>query len=115
MLHLPETQSSQIGQKSGLPVSDFATPANLPAGRIGKRNTGATNKAVGHYAAKRGEVHHRRWARKEREMTGTIGDALWIWGQEAGCFHRYANNAWRLPGMSRMTPAEGAYYMGIPN
>lgn len=48
-------------------------------------------------------------------MTGTIRDALWIWGQETGCFHRHANNVWKLPGMSRMTPAEGAYYMGIPN
>lgn len=48
-------------------------------------------------------------------VTGTIRDALWIWGQEAGCFHRNRNNCWNLPGMSRMTPAEGAFYMGVPN
>jgi len=48
-------------------------------------------------------------------MAQTIRDSLWIWGQEAGCLHRYSNNAWRLPGTSRMTPAEGAYYMGVPN
>lgn len=48
-------------------------------------------------------------------MAETTRDAFWIWGQEAGCFHRHDHNVWRLPGMSRMTPAEGAYYMGIPN
>lgn len=44
-----------------------------------------------------------------------VRDACWLWGQEAGCFHRRKNNVWKLPGMSRMTPAEGAFYMGIPN
>ena len=48
-------------------------------------------------------------------MKGTIRDALWTWGQKAGCYHRFSNNVWNLPGISRMTPAEGAYYMGIPN
>jgi hypothetical protein len=48
-------------------------------------------------------------------MTRTIRDALWMWGQEAGSIHRHANNVWHLPGMSRMTPAEGAYYLGVPN
>ncbi len=48
-------------------------------------------------------------------MRETIRDALWLWGQEAGCFHRAGNNRWKLPGMSRMTPTEGALYMGIPN
>ncbi len=48
-------------------------------------------------------------------MSGTIRDKLWIWGQEAGCFHRNAGNCWKLPGASRMTPTEGAHYMGIPN
>ncbi len=52
---------------------------------------------------------------KGSAITGTIRDALWIWGHEAGCHHRHANNGWKLPGMSRMTPAEGAFYMGIPN
>lgn len=41
-----------------------------------------------------------------------IRDKLWIWGQEAGC-HTAAE--WGVPGPSRMTPAEGAFYMGIPN
>jgi hypothetical protein len=48
-------------------------------------------------------------------MTGTIRDALWIWGHAAGCYHRHDNNYWKLPGLSRRTPAEGAFYMGIPN
>ena len=43
----------------------------------------------------------------------TVGDKLWIWGQDAGCYHQF--KGWKLPGMSRMTPAEGAFYMGIPN
>ena len=45
----------------------------------------------------------------------TVRDRLWLWGQEAGCYHRHANNCWKIPGSSRMTPAEGAFYMGIPN
>jgi hypothetical protein len=48
-------------------------------------------------------------------MPDTIRDHLWLWGQEAGCFHRHADNVWQLPGMSRMTPAEAAFYLGIPN
>ena len=48
-------------------------------------------------------------------MTGTIRDALWMWGQEAGSLHRHSNNVWKLPGASRMTPGEGAYYLGLPN
>ncbi len=48
-------------------------------------------------------------------MAEATRDAFWIWGHEAGGFHRHRNNMWRLPGTSRMTPAEGAYYMGIPN
>lgn len=41
-----------------------------------------------------------------------VRDRLWIWGQEAGC-HTAAE--WGVPEPSRMTPAEGAFYMGIPN
>ncbi len=41
-----------------------------------------------------------------------IREKLWIWGQEAGC-HTAAE--WGVPEPSRMTPAEGAFYMGIPN
>jgi hypothetical protein len=49
-------------------------------------------------------------------MADTLRDRFWLWGHEAGCYHRHANNAWHLPGASsRMTPAEGAFYLGIPN
>ncbi|MCX7005017.1 MAG: hypothetical protein NTV22_17315, partial [bacterium] len=52
---------------------------------------------------------------KSSTLTGTIRDALWIWGHDAGCYHRHANNFWKLPGLSRMTPTEAAFYLGIPN
>jgi len=38
-------------------------------------------------------------------------DRLWTWGHEAGSH----NNAYGLKGTSRMTPAEGAFYLGVPN
>jgi hypothetical protein len=41
----------------------------------------------------------------------TVRDRLWIWGHEAGAH----NGSWGLQAPSRMTPAEGAYYLGIPN
>lgn len=41
----------------------------------------------------------------------TVRDRLWIWGHEAGSH----NAGWGIPGASRMTPAEGAFYMGVPN
>jgi len=41
----------------------------------------------------------------------TIRDWLWIWGHYEGSH----NNAWNLEGVSRMTPLEGAAYMGVPN
>lgn len=41
----------------------------------------------------------------------TARDKFWIWGHEAGVY----NGQWGLPGNSRMTPVEGAFYMGIPN
>lgn len=40
-----------------------------------------------------------------------IRDRLWIWGHEAGSH----NSGWNIPGRSRMTPAEGAFYLGVPN
>ena len=43
----------------------------------------------------------------------TLRQKLWLWGQTAGSHH--INNAFGLPGMSRMTALEGAYYFGIPN
>lgn len=41
----------------------------------------------------------------------TVRDHLWIWGHEAGSHDR----TWDTPAPSRMTPAEGAFYLGTPN
>ena len=41
----------------------------------------------------------------------TVRDRFWIWGHEAGSH----NNSYGLPGTSRMTPLEGACYLGVPN
>ncbi|MBM3264340.1 MAG: hypothetical protein FJY97_13065 [candidate division Zixibacteria bacterium] len=40
-----------------------------------------------------------------------VRDRLWIWGHEAGSHDR----SWNTPAPSRMTPAEGAFYLGTPN
>lgn len=44
-------------------------------------------------------------------MAATVRDHLWIWGHEAGSH----NGRYGLPGQSRMTPAEAAFYLGVPN
>ena len=41
----------------------------------------------------------------------TVRDRLWIFACVAGA----DNEGWNLPQPSRMTPAEGAYYLGVPN
>jgi hypothetical protein len=41
----------------------------------------------------------------------TVRDKLWLWGHEAGSH----NGIYGLPGCSRMTPAEAAFYLGVPN
>jgi hypothetical protein len=41
----------------------------------------------------------------------TIRDKLWIWSHKAGGH----NDKYNLPGSSRMTPAEAAAYLGLPN
>lgn len=41
----------------------------------------------------------------------TVRDKLWIFTCVAGA----DNEGWNLPRPSRMTPAEGAYYLGVPN
>lgn len=41
----------------------------------------------------------------------TLRDRLWVWAHEA---HSY-DNAWGLPKNGRMTPVEGAHYLGVPN
>lgn len=45
------------------------------------------------------------------DARSTVKDKLWIWGHPAGSH----NTSWGLPGHSRMTPAEGAFYLGVPN
>jgi hypothetical protein len=40
-----------------------------------------------------------------------VRDRLWLWGHDAGAH----NDGWGLPRPSRMTPAEAAFYLGIPN
>jgi len=42
---------------------------------------------------------------------GTVRDRLWIWAHAPGAH----NKEWNLPSPSRMTPAEGAFYLGVPN
>lgn len=37
-------------------------------------------------------------------------EKIWLWGHEAG-----SHDGCNLPGKSRITPAEAAFYMGIPN
>jgi len=41
----------------------------------------------------------------------TVRDRFWLWGHDAGSH----NEGWGLPGQSRITPAEAAFYLGIPN
>ncbi len=41
----------------------------------------------------------------------TVRDKLWIWGHEAGSH----NDRYELQQASRMTPLEGAVYLGVPN
>jgi len=41
----------------------------------------------------------------------TVRDHFWIWAHEA---HVY-DNSWGLPRNGRMTPVEGAFYLGVPN
>lgn len=41
----------------------------------------------------------------------TVRDKLWIWGHVAGSH----NGEFGLKGTSRMTPAEGAFYLDVPN
>lgn len=41
----------------------------------------------------------------------TMRDRLWLWGHDAGSH----NEGWGLPGPSRITPVEAAFYLGVPN
>ncbi len=43
-----------------------------------------------------------------------LKDRLWLWGQNAGSHHNaHGNQVWKLPGVNRMTPTQGADYLGI--
>lgn len=43
-------------------------------------------------------------------------DRFWLWGQDAGSHHLAGGNQrWKLTGVNRMEPMEGAHYLGIPN
>ena len=42
---------------------------------------------------------------------GRIRDRFWLWGHAAGSHDK----SWGLPAKSRITPAESALYMGVPN
>ncbi len=41
----------------------------------------------------------------------TVQDKLWLWGHDTGAH----NDSWGLPRSSRITPAEAAFYLGVPN
>lgn len=40
-----------------------------------------------------------------------VRDRFWLWGHDAGSH----DGIYGIPGMSRITPAEACYYLGIPN
>jgi hypothetical protein len=40
-----------------------------------------------------------------------VRDCMWVWAHDAGVY----NGQWGLPGNSRITPVEGADYLGVPN
>jgi len=45
-----------------------------------------------------------------------LRERLWLWGQDAGSHHNaIGNKVWKLSGVNRMEPAEGAEYLGIKN
>jgi len=47
----------------------------------------------------------------KQDNMSKVKDKLWIWGHEAGSH----NNGCGIKGTSRMTPVEGAFYLGVPN
>ncbi len=44
-----------------------------------------------------------------------FSEKFWLWGQDAGSHHAAGNNMFKLPGVNRMGPAEGAAYLGLQN
>lgn len=45
----------------------------------------------------------------------SLKDCLWLWGQDVGTHHAVKDNMWKLPGINKMEPAEGAKELGISN
>jgi hypothetical protein len=46
-----------------------------------------------------------------RMMVATVRDKLWMWAHEVGSH----DDQFGIPGHSRMTPGQGARYLGVPN
>lgn len=44
-------------------------------------------------------------------VSSRVRDRLWAWAHDAHCY----DNLWGLPANGRMTPVEGAFYLGVPN
>lgn len=53
--------------------------------------------------------------KNENECNECLRDDLWIWGQNAGCYHAPRYSYWKVPGSNKMGPVEGAAYLNIPN
>jgi hypothetical protein len=51
------------------------------------------------------------FAQEAPKAAATVRDRLWLWGHYEGSH----NKGWNLPGNSRITPVEAAYYLSIPN
>lgn len=45
----------------------------------------------------------------------SIKKDFWLWGQVPNSHHEEANNLYNLPGVNKMTPAEGLAFFGIEN
>ena len=53
--------------------------------------------------------------RLEINMENSLKSRLWIWGQDPGTHHAERDNVYNLPGENKMTPDEGARYLGVEN
>src|SRR5688500_13705774 len=56
----------------------------------------------------------------DSEKEETVRDRLWMWAHPAGSYNTATNNEWPFTDYgftktSRLTPAEGARYLGLPN
>src|SRR5437899_11335406 len=84
--------------------NDFETSGSINSPGMGRRDllkTGALATALG--------VPDAVFASGEREESAR--DRFWLWGHYEGSH----NERWNLPGKSRITPVEAAFYMSIPN